>query len=78
MGTKGSAFAAKITKTGKHIHILDCVVADAVLVEPVSIPKFPANREKNREFPALGSKHTYAAETEAVSGFQRLLAAAYG
>jgi hypothetical protein len=26
------------------------VVADAVLVEPVSTPKFPANREKNREF----------------------------
>jgi hypothetical protein len=26
------------------------VVADAVAVEPVSIAKFPANREKNREF----------------------------
>jgi hypothetical protein len=26
------------------------VVADAVTFEPVSIPKFPANREKNREF----------------------------
>jgi len=26
------------------------VVADAVLVEPVSSPKFTANREKNREF----------------------------
>jgi hypothetical protein len=26
------------------------VVADAVAFEPVSIPKFPANREKNREF----------------------------
>jgi hypothetical protein len=26
------------------------VVADAVAVEPVSTPKFPANREKNREF----------------------------
>jgi hypothetical protein len=26
------------------------VVADAVLIEPVSTPKFPANREKNREF----------------------------
>jgi hypothetical protein len=26
------------------------VVADAVQVEPVSTPKFPANREKNREF----------------------------
>jgi hypothetical protein len=28
----------------------DCVVADAVTVEPVSDLKFPANREKNREF----------------------------
>jgi hypothetical protein len=26
------------------------VVADAVGFEPVSTPKFPANREKNREF----------------------------
>ena len=26
------------------------MVADAVQVEPVSTPKFPANREKNREF----------------------------
>jgi hypothetical protein len=26
------------------------VVADAVTVEPVSIPQFPANRENNREF----------------------------
>jgi hypothetical protein len=26
------------------------VVADAVAVEPVSTTKFPANREKNREF----------------------------
>ena len=27
----------------------DCVVADAVTVEPVSTLKFPANREKNTE-----------------------------
>ena len=37
----------------------DCVVADAVAFEPVSNPKFPANREINREFfnfePACGS-----------------------
>ncbi|MGB9064421.1 MAG: hypothetical protein WCC80_13735, partial [Pseudolabrys sp.] len=26
------------------------MVADAVAFEPVSTPKFPANREKNREF----------------------------
>jgi hypothetical protein len=31
-------------------HIGDCVVATAVMVEPVSTPKFPANREKNRKF----------------------------
>ena len=28
----------------------DCVVADAVAVEPVSTAKFPANREKNRDY----------------------------
>jgi len=27
----------------------DCVVADAVTVEPVSTPNFPANRENDRE-----------------------------
>jgi hypothetical protein len=31
------------------------VVADAVLVEPVSTPKFPANREKNRKFRQIRS-----------------------
>ena len=30
------------------------MVADAVIVEPVSTPKFPANREKNREFLKFG------------------------
>jgi len=29
--------------------VQDCVVADAVTVEPVSATKFPANRENNRE-----------------------------
>jgi hypothetical protein len=29
---------------------VEYVVADAVAVEPVSTVKFPANREKNREF----------------------------
>ena len=29
-------------------------MADAVIVEPVSTPKFPANREKNREFLKFG------------------------
>jgi hypothetical protein len=40
---------------------VDCVVADAVAVEPVSTTKFPANREKNREFfnfwPYRGLEH---------------------
>ena len=33
--------------------IKEGAVADAVTYEPVSIPKFPANREKNREFPKI-------------------------
>ena len=35
---------------GKSLLVADCVVADVVVVEPVSGAKFPANREKNREF----------------------------
>jgi hypothetical protein len=35
------------TKSAKWLSLL---VADAVDIEPVSCPKFPANREKNREF----------------------------
>jgi hypothetical protein len=31
-------------------HARGCVVVDAVVVEPVSTLKFPANREINREF----------------------------
>jgi hypothetical protein len=31
------------------------VVVDAVAIEPVSSRKFPANREKNREFYRVGS-----------------------
>src|SRR6185437_4215470 len=30
--------------------LLIALVADAVVIEPVSAPKFPANREKSREF----------------------------
>jgi hypothetical protein len=44
-----------------HRNILKLLVADAVLVEPLSTPKFPANREKNREFrniAALGAPET--------------------
>jgi|SRR6516165_9461726 len=35
---------------GKSLFAPDCVVADAVAVEPVSGLKFPANREFNRVF----------------------------
>src|SRR6185437_4546067 len=41
--------------------LLIALVADAVVIEPVSAPKFPANREKNREFcksRALGALKT--------------------
>jgi hypothetical protein len=40
------------TKSAKWLKIL---VADAVDVEPVSAAKFPANREKNREFCIIGA-----------------------
>jgi hypothetical protein len=33
-------------------------VADAVAVEPVSAPRFPANREKNREFRQFEPEYT--------------------
>ena len=32
----------------------DCVVADAVTIEPISVFKFPGNREKYRENNELG------------------------
>ena len=35
---------------GKSLFAPDCVVADAVVVEPVSQVQFPANSENNREF----------------------------
>jgi hypothetical protein len=34
------------------------LVAGAVDVEPVSNPKFPANREKNREFCKIAASRT--------------------
>jgi hypothetical protein len=37
-------------ETGKIRVARDCVVVDAASIEPVSTVKFPANREKNREF----------------------------
>jgi hypothetical protein len=36
-------------------HMLKILVADAVIVEPVSTPKFPANRDINREFRQIRS-----------------------
>jgi hypothetical protein len=44
------------------------MVADAVAVEPVSTPKFPANREKNREFCQIRSLcEILKANTRAIS-----------
>jgi hypothetical protein len=37
-------------QTGHRPQRLDCLAEDAVHCEPVSAPKFPANREFNREF----------------------------
>jgi hypothetical protein len=46
----------------------DCVVADAVVVEPVSTPEFPANREINREFRRICPLYeTLKANTRAIS-----------
>ena len=59
---------------GKSRLAPECVVADAVAFEPVSTLKFPANREKNREFHqirALGAilKADTRANSEACSEF---------
>ena len=42
--------SAGLGKGGDSPFGRECVVADAVAVEPVSQVKFPANRENNREF----------------------------
>jgi hypothetical protein len=39
-----------LTAVALHIGETDCVAEDAVLIGPVSAPRFPANREINREF----------------------------
>ena len=46
----GRANAACSHKVSVTRDLGGCVVADAVTYEPVSTAKFPANREKNREF----------------------------
>src|SRR6188768_2026667 len=43
-------FAGHLQVSGKSRGSKECVVADAVVIEPVSASQFPANREKNREF----------------------------
>jgi hypothetical protein len=46
------------------------MVADAVAVEPVSTVKFPANRERNREFCKIGaSRPPEALNSGVVAGF---------
>jgi hypothetical protein len=37
----------------------NCLADDAVHYEPVSAPKFPANREFNREFCRFGTSATF-------------------
>jgi hypothetical protein len=45
-----SANSGLIARSGESALERECVVADAVAVEPVSARRFPANRGKNREF----------------------------
>lgn len=48
-------------------HTWDCVVADAVVVEPVSIPKFLADKEIYREFYKNGDSGTPDAQIMAAT-----------
>jgi hypothetical protein len=48
--TRSPANSGLFASRRKTLQTGDRVVADAVAFEPVSIPKFPANMEKNREF----------------------------
>jgi hypothetical protein len=48
--------------------MLKILVVDAVIVEPVSTPKFPANRDINREFRQIRSLcKILNADTRAIS-----------
>jgi hypothetical protein len=48
------------------------VVADTVQVEPVSAAKFPANREKNREFCKIAAQiESETANNGAVTGLSK-------
>jgi hypothetical protein len=53
--------------------VKECVVADAVAIEPVSASKFPANREINREFCEILAAATLFAPQSAskFNGFER-------
>jgi hypothetical protein len=50
----GKSSISDITRPEITPQRLDCLAEDAVLIGPVSKPKFPANREKNREFCGFG------------------------
>jgi hypothetical protein len=48
--------------------MLKILVVDVVIVEPVSTPKFPANRDINREFRQIRSLcEIFNADTRAIS-----------
>jgi hypothetical protein len=49
-GIDARAFAGILASKGKGRFRSGCVVADAVVVEPVSAFKFPANRERTGIF----------------------------
>ncbi|MGB6539659.1 MAG: hypothetical protein WBF03_02145 [Xanthobacteraceae bacterium] len=50
-------------KVGKSPFGYDCVVADAVHIEPVSATKFPVNREINREYREIEARRSNCAVT---------------
>ncbi len=52
---KARQWRGKVRKSPQNAGQQDCVVADAVQVEPVSTPEFPANREINRESFKIGA-----------------------
>ena len=52
---KSPPIAGFLAVSGKSRGSKECVVADAVVIEPVSASQFPANREKNREFCNFGA-----------------------
>jgi hypothetical protein len=55
---KGPRNGGLFTIVSVSCELQECMVADAVAVEPVSAPRFPANREKNREFRQFEPEYT--------------------